>query len=223
MAKKQLKTDRSNQHPLTNTSPSGSGLVLSTSEYFVHAVELAFEERRFRTFPSAQSYLVRLLEYYVPAGNFFDEVGENGRRRGSTLAETYLKAMNAEPTLRADMLKKLADRALYIAGFFSDSLQRKLVDVDYYNDMGMTAYSVLADSSREDLTAKVYREYATKFMNFTQILSTIALQARVQDEANIMRLYETYAKTGSDVAREKLLERGLIAVPLSELKKPTKQ
>lgn len=216
MAKKQQK---SSQQP----SSSGSGLVLSTSEYFVHAVELAFEQRRFQTFPSAQTYLVRLLEYYVPAGNLFDEVDESGRRRGSTLAETYLKAMSAEPTLRADMLKKLADRALYIAGFFSDSLQRKLVDVDYYNEMGITAYSVLADSSREDLAAKVYREYSTKFLKFTQILSTIALQARVQDEANIMRLYETYAKTGSDLAREKLLERGLIAVPLSELKKPTKQ
>ncbi len=201
----------------------GSGLVLSTSEYFVHAVEMAFNERQFRTFPSAQSYLVKLLEYYVPAGNLFDEVDDSGRRRRATLAETYLKAMNAEPALRTDMLKKLADRALYVAGFFSDSLQRKLVDVDYYQEMGMTAYNVLADTSREDMTAKVYREYATKFLRFTEILSTIALQSRVQDEANIMRLYETYAKTGSDMAREKLLERGLIAVPLSDLKKPTKQ
>jgi hypothetical protein len=202
---------------------SNSGLVFSTSEYFIHVVEMACHERQFRTFPSAQSYLVKLLEYYVPTGNLFDEVDESGRKRRSTLAETYLKAMNSEPALRSDMLKKLADRALYVAGFFSDSLQRKLVDVDYYQEMGMTAYNVLADSSREDLAAKVYREYATKFLKFSEILSTIALHSRLQDEANIMRLYETYARTGSDIAREKLLERGLIAVPLAELKKPTKQ
>ncbi len=35
----------------------------------------------------------------------------------------------------------------------------------------------------------------------------------VTDEDNLMRLFEIYAKTGSDVAREKLMERGLLAVP----------
>lgn len=200
-----------------------NSVLISTDDFFVEAVESAFVERRFSTFPSARSYLVKLLEYYVPAGNLFDEVDEQGRKTRSTLAETFLKAMNAEPHLRADMLKKMADRALYITGFFSDSLQRKVVDVDYYAEMGVSAYGVLADQSREDMTAKIYREYAAKFVAFSEILATISAQARIQDEANIMRLYETYAKTGSDFARERLLERGLIAVPLSDLKKPTKQ
>ncbi len=205
-----------------NKSDSDSVLI-TTDDFFVEAVESAFVERRFSTFPSARSYLVKLLEYYVPAGNLFDEVDEQGRRSRSTLAETFLKAMNAEPNQRAGMLKKMADRALYITGFFSDSLQRKVVDIDYYAEMGVSAYGVLADHSREDTTAKVYREYAAKFVAFSEILATISAQARIQDEANIMRLYETYAKTGSDFARERLLERGLIAVPLSDLKKPTKQ
>ncbi len=207
-------------------TPDGSAagsLLISTGDFFVEAVENAFAERRFSTFPSAQSYLVKLLEYYVPAGNLFDEVDEQGRLKRSTFAETFLRAMSAEPHLRAEMLKKMADRALYITGFFSDSLQRKVIDVDYYAEMGVTAYGALADSSREDLSAKVYREYAEKFIRFSEILTTISVQARIQDEANIMRLYETYAKTGSDLARERLLERGLIAVPLSDLKKPTKQ
>jgi hypothetical protein len=153
----------------------------------------------------------------------FDEVDEQGRRNRSTLAELFLKAMNSEPQQRSEMLKRLADSTLYITGFFGDSLQRKLVDIDYYAEMGVSAYGVLAESSREDLTAKVYKEFSVKFQAFSEVLSTISSQARIQDEANIMRLYETYAKTGSDFARERLLERGLIAVPLSDLKKPTKQ
>lgn len=205
---------------IKNTSES---VIITTGDFFHEAVESAFVERRFSTFPSARSYLVRLLEYYVPAVNLFDEVDENGRRTKSTLAETFLRAMNSDPHLRSDMLKKMADRALYITGFFSDSLQRKVIDVDYYAEMGVSAYGFLADSSREDLSAKVYREYSEKFVAFSEILATISSQARIQDEANIMRLYETYAKTGSDFARERLLERGLIAVPLADLKKPTKQ
>ena len=200
-----------------------NSVIISTGDFFVETVEAAFAERKFKTFPSARAYLVKLLEYYVPAGNLFDEVDESGRRSKPTLAESFLKAMSAESHLRTEMLKKLADRALYITGFFSDSLQRKVVDVDYYAEMGVTAYSTLADISREDLNAKVYREYSAKFVAFSEILATISAQARIQDEANIMRLYETYAKTGSEFARERLLERGLIAVPLAELKKPSKQ
>lgn len=214
---------KSEQKYLGSEDPDSPDIIISTAEYFVEVVDQALSERRFKTFPSAKSYLVKLLEYYVPAGNFFEETDESGRRRGPTLAETYLKAMSAEPAQRADILKKLADRALYIAGFFGDSLQRKLVDVDYYQEMGVTAYQVLADTVREDIMAQVFREYASKFLGFTEILSTIALRTRMQDEENIMRLYETYAKTGSEAARDKLLERGLIAVPLTELKNPIKQ
>lgn len=206
-----------------NGKDESVSVLVSSGDFFNEAVESAFAERRFSTFPSARTYLVQLLEHYVSADNLFDEVDDNGRRTKSTLAETFLKAMNSEPHVRAELLKRMADRALYITGFFSDSLQRKIVDVDYYAEMGVSAYGVLAQSSREDFAAKVYREYSEKFVAFSEILATISSQARIQDEANILRLYETYAKTGSDFARERLLDRGLIAVPLSDLKKPTKQ
>ena len=68
--------------------------------FFSEAVQTAFAKRGFSTFPSAQTYLVRLLEYYVPTANFFDEVDEQGRRTRSTLAEAFLKAVNQEPQAR---------------------------------------------------------------------------------------------------------------------------
>lgn len=205
------------------SSQIDDSVLLSPSDFFLEAVDTACVERQFMTFPMARTYLVRLLEYYVPAGNLYEETDDQGRRRDSMLGETFLKALNAETLQRSEMLKRLADRALYVSGFFSDSLQRKLVDVDYYAEIGVSAYSVLADSSKEDTTSRVYREFAERFVGFSEILSTISSRARMQDEANILRLYETYAKTGSDLAREKLLERGLIAIPLGDLKKPTKQ
>jgi len=38
-------------------------------------------------------------------------------------------------------MQRLGDTALFIAGVFADSLNRKLVDVDYYVAMGGTAYA----------------------------------------------------------------------------------
>lgn len=200
-----------------------NGLLIDANQYFETVVDSALKERKVNTFPLARDYLVTILSFYVPAGNLFDEVNESGKRSQSMLAEALLSALNSEQNERAAKLKRMADRALYIAGFFADSLNRKLVDVDYYQEMGSTAYALLAENTREDLAAKVYREYATRFLAFMEVLSVIADQAKVNDEQNILRLYETYARTGSDLARERLLERGLIAVPLFDLKKPTKQ
>jgi len=197
-------------------------LLISSRDYFQEIVSDALEQRRVKTLPFVQSYLVELLEFYVPAANLFDEPGPSGngrkKRSSETLAETYLRAQNAEPLVRIELLKRLGDRSLYISGFFADSLQRKLVDVDYYIDMGGLAYSTLAESVREDTVARIYRECASRFLEFVEVLSYISTRAKLVDEENIMRLYETYARTGSDYAREQLLEKGLIAVPVDAIK-----
>ncbi len=191
-----------------------SELVLSTRGFFQDLVSEACARRKIKTIPIAQSYLAELLEFYIPTANLFDEFDDTGRWKRETLAETFLKAQNAEHRTRGEMLKKLGDRSLYISGFFGDSLQRKLVDVDYYADMGCAAYASLASDVNEDMVSRLYKEFASRFLEFADVLTEISLLARVTDEQNILRLYETYSKTGSDVARSKLIEKGLIAVPL---------
>lgn len=194
-----------------------SSILVSSREYFEQIVTDTFEKRRMKTFPLVKGYLIELLESYIPTEQLFDDTDSSGRKVRQTLAETLLKAQSAEFSMRIELLKKLGDRSLYISGFFADSLQRKLVDVDYYADMGATAYGALSECVREDTSAKVYREFAGRFLEFVDILSDISAQAAVSNEENIMRLYEIYARTGSDAARERLIAKGLIAVPMSNL------
>jgi hypothetical protein len=202
---------------------SVSSLVLSSREFFNQIVADAFERRRVKTLPLVKNYLVELLESYIPTENLFDETDSSGRRIRQTLAETFLKAQNSDTLVRIELLKKLGDRSLYISGFFGDSLQRKLVDVDYYADMGCMAYGALADSAREDTSARLYREFSRRFLEFVDVLTDISTRSKLSDEENIMRLYELYARTGSDVARERLIEKGLIAVPSANLPIKKKQ
>ncbi len=185
-------------------------LCLSSRDFFMEVVDDALKERKMKTVPLAHSYLVNLLENYVVAENLHSD-------QTTTLAEIFLKAANSEHNQKIDLLKKLGDRSLYISGFFADSLQRKVVDIDYYRDMGSSAYSTLAGSIREDSLSEVFNEFANKFLEFVEVLNHISAKAQVQSENNILRLYETYAKTGSELAREKLLEKGFIAVPLETI------
>lgn len=201
-------------------SSSKSALLVSTKDFFDEIVTDAFEKRNFKTFPRVKSYIVQLLEFYVPTANLFDDFDSSGRRTQKTLAETLLKAQSADALERVELLKKLGDRSLYISGFFGDSLQRKLVDVDYYADMGGMAYGALADCVREDTVSKVYREIGKRFLDYADVLTYVSSRARLVDEENIMRLFETYSRTGSETAREKLIEKGLVPAENRPLKKP---
>ncbi|MES2964613.1 MAG: hypothetical protein V4760_12035 [Bdellovibrionota bacterium] len=199
---------------------AAASLVVSSRDFFQEIVTDAFDRRKIVTLAPVRGYIVDLLEFYVPTANLFDEVDSSGRKTRETLAETFLRSQTAEPMVRIELLKKLGDRSLYISGFFADSLQRKLIDVDYYADMGGMAYSALAGSVREDTLSKVYSEFARRFLEFADVLAYISTQAHLQNEENLMRLYELYARTGSEVARQKLIEKGLVPTDQVRSKKP---
>src|SRR5690606_34112414 len=93
-------------------------LLLEPTDFFASAVDEALKNRRVTSSPLAYEYLVKLLTHYITTENLFDETSESGRRTRSILAELYLKAMNAEPANRIELLKKLGDTSLYISGFF---------------------------------------------------------------------------------------------------------
>ena len=76
---------------------------------------------------------MNLLAEFSDADEAFDEADR-------PLALIYGKAMEKAGPERFRILKKLGDYALYISGYFSDSLQGKAVDVDYYIAMGSNAY-----------------------------------------------------------------------------------
>lgn len=194
-------------------------LCLSPEGFFEEQVREGLSQRKIKTYPVVEDYLVKLLHHYLDTRNLFEpEYNESGERQPQTLAELYLMAQNAEPIVRLEMLRKLGDRSLYISGFFGDSLSRKLVDVDYYAQMGGAAYASLAHVTREDRLAKVFKTFSQQFLEFVDVLKYISHRSFVQTDQNILRLYERYLRTGSDLDREKLQEMGVLAVAVGQVK-----
>ena len=102
-------------------------LISSPRKFFNEMVSDALESRKLETFPMAKNYLIDLLEFFVVSENLFMNRAEEGEPK--TLAEMYLKAANAESSIKIGLLKKLGDMSLYVSGFFGDSLKRKVVDI----------------------------------------------------------------------------------------------
>jgi hypothetical protein len=199
-------------------------IVSSPKEYFSDVVKTALNKRQIKTYPHVEFYLADLLGFFVDTRNLYDEeeTNELGARKPRTLAEIMLVAQNSDLSTKVELLKKLGDRSLYISGFFGDSLNRSLVDVDYYMNMGVSAFTTLSTTVKENTTAFIYREIAEKFVDFVDVYTLISHDSMIKSDQGILRLYERYLKTGSDLAKDKLTTLGVIPIERS-MAKTTKQ
>ena len=197
----------------SKTEASNSELISSSTDYFIEIVEEAIVSRKIDTNPVVTKYLSDLLTHYVAADNLFAE-SASGKKTQQTLAELYLRAGNTTDNReRIELLKRTGDQALYISGFFGDSLNRKIVDVDYYVNMGCSAYDTLAKAIREVSFTMVYQEIAKKFVQFMDALSYISQRVMPQQRDNLLMLFSRSASVYSGLAQEGLAERGLLTIP----------
>lgn len=193
-------------------------VVESPREFFVDRVEQALERLKFQPLPMSRHYLVELLQHFMFSSNLFPTDDETGRARRDTLAEMWLRAQNSPAPLRTDLLKKLGDSSLYISGFFGDSLSRKVVDIDYYVDMGGVAYKALATTSNDESLQQVYGEFSSRFPFFVDVLTYISQETLVQSNEDLLKLYDRYLSTGSRLAEEQLVEKGLLSADVAKVK-----
>ncbi len=122
-------------------------------------------------------------------------------------------------TERNFSLQRVGDVALFIAGFFADSLAHKLVDLDYYIYMGGNAYGSLSEeirgTTRGKALAAVYRELARKFQILVDVLNEVRDGARQSSDIDVLRTYEIWLRTGSKRAAELLRQNGVVPMPHS--------
>lgn len=193
-------------------------IVESPRVYFVDRVESALTRLKFKPLPLSRHYLVELLERFMISTNLFEVDEESGRLRRETLAEMYLKAQNSPQPQRIDLLKKLGDSSLYISGFFGDSLARKIVDIDYYVDMGGVAYGHLSSAANDETMSRVYGEFSSRFGEFVDVLTFISQESLIQSNEDLLKLYGRYISTGSRLAEGQLAEKGLLSSDLQKVK-----
>lgn len=183
--------------------------------FFHEAVTSALSRQRVAVRGETEMYLVNLLVEFLSPEQLFERQ-EDGKLEAEPLAFMLKRAVEAAPAERARHLKRMGDTALYVSGFFSDSLSRGLVDVDYYAAMGGRAYDVLG-GMRPSGPAAVFRELAEQFLRLADVLADISERAAMTSNAGLLRLYERYVRTGSERLRRLLEDKGVapVSVPLT--------
>jgi len=161
-------------------------------------------------------YLVNLLCVFSRTDQVFQPNSDGARL--PVLVDFYTEALEA-PTARERefALQRMGDVALFVAGLYADSLQRRLVDIDYYIAMGRQAYAALSDRLGSGLRARalaqVFAELGRKFTGFVDVLHEVAEATLPRERRNWMRTYEVWVRTGSPRAERLLRERGIAPSP----------
>lgn len=192
---------------------SGSIIFLNPSEYFHAAVSGAVTALKCDVSEYSQSYIVHLLSHFISIENFYPTDSEG--RPAETLTQQLANALEEESAeARATRLRQLGDFSLYIAGFFTDSLSRKLVDVDYYIGMGGAAYGNVARLEEKRSRAQLFGELAQKFPKYVDILAQISEETgfRPENPQDLLRTYDLWAKTGSERLAKQLVKAGISTV-----------
>jgi hypothetical protein len=177
------------------------GLVRNESpvEYFKELVEAAIAHQGLSAGEMTSFYLVKLLAGYV----YVDPADAD-----EALGIRFAKALQAGGSLQRDGLRRVGDLSLFISGYFSDSLNRSLVDIDYYIALGERAYGSLART--DDAFSDVFDELAEKFSGFVDVLGEVSERSALTSNTDLLRLYERWLKTRSRRSGDLLARQGIV-------------
>jgi hypothetical protein len=175
----------------------------SALEYFKELVDGALARQGLAAQELTAFYVVQLLT------SFLQRPAAGSEEDDAPLAFRLAQALETGGMRQRASLKHIGDVSLFVSGFFSDSLNRKLVDVDYYASIGGYAYNALSRSDT-DTFSPVFAELGEKFIAFADVLSEVSERTSCASNSNLLRLYEKWLKTGSRRSGQLLVEHGVV-------------
>lgn len=177
----------------------------SVDAFFHEVLTDALESMRVDATEPAGWYLVTLLGDFTRA-----------RLPDEPLAVKLAQSAAADAGERVRTLKEVGDTSLYVAGFFAESLSRKLVDADYYIGLGRGAYAELAGRMGGSSITDVYRELADGFPGFVEVLAEVRRRVDFAG-TDIVKLYEQWVRTRDAWIEKKLRALGVLVDPGSKV------
>ena len=113
------------------------------------------------------------MDNFGNSEKFFDQV--NGKTREKILGIKLMESVQLPRELQKKALKEIAEMSLLLCGYFTDSLNKKIIDVKYYEDVGKIAYTKLNSfcPSLYDVPS-FYKKMSENFSDVTLLMSLVS-------------------------------------------------
>jgi hypothetical protein len=190
-------------------------------DFFHHQVDEAVNHRRAQVSEEGVYYLTHLLV----------EKGKAAEGPRSTLVELRMKAAQQPGAQALNTWRELGDEALYTSGFFQAHLERRALSLEYYAEMGASAYAhaanLLRSASGRSAGRGIEQTFAELAQTFEACIGVLrevkeSVRASTDDtsDAAVLRLYQEWLATGSRASAERLRQLGVVPIRPASGKEP---
>lgn len=117
------------------------------SSYFFLELDKINSKSSFPLDISTLKYCSDVLSEHSKINRFFDS--NNNRYQDKILGLSLLSSVGMDAKTKFRKLKEVADTSLIICGYFVESIDRKILGVNYYKKLGIISYLELDKSTPE--------------------------------------------------------------------------
>ncbi len=170
-----------------NQSESGKKII-TTANLQGYFFEGLLEINRNSICPLPESiiyYSSNVLDKFALSEHLFEI--QEGKVRDKILGTKLLEATQLNRDDQMRVYKEVADTSLIVCGYFSESVNRKIVDTSYYAQLGMMAYEHLNNVLPAFLDIPCfYHMVATSFGHVTNLMTILASKERAGSQNELL-------------------------------------
>jgi hypothetical protein len=115
---------------------------------------------------NTESYLVFMMMRFTQTTQLLESV----------VSMDFLEAMQLSGKRRVEELQSVGDKSLILCGLFPGLADRRRVGLEYFSDMGQSAYLTVSELHESHL-ADLYYQLGHQFINLRQILQAMRCRA----------------------------------------------
>ncbi len=179
-------------------------LEVAPRQFFQDKITAAKAKNDITIDSDVEFYLVALLCDFIQPAQRSPHLQQLDTPLALFLKETLEAPAHEQP----NRFRSLGDLSLYVCGFFQESFNRRVIDVDYYIAIGSTAYHKTAarigHSSRH-----VYQKLSHDFALLVELVAEVAVIPDQSRAIDILATYDRWTRSNSQRLLQTLLELGI--------------
>ena len=170
---------------MNNKCPEKQNLVLETSlQSFFYDQLLDLNNKTASPLSNESIYYSSIvMDKFSHSKEYFETL--DGKVREKTLGKKLLESAHLSKPSQKRELRDIGDTALLLCGFFSQSLNRKIVDPGYYHEVGQIAYrrlnGFIPDAFDVDSFFKIL---SNNFKEMTNMMTLVSQQNNMVSDHN---------------------------------------
>lgn len=129
----------------------------------------------------------------------------------NTLVEMSSKAQTADPAMQLQYFVEMADRCIFVAGCFPESLHEQGIEFDWVFNMAKAGYQASArmdPSLLRDRDQHVYLEIANNIIEASWAIRETYIEVQLLNINDVNIIYDFFMRSQSMAAQRKLQQLG---------------